>query len=153
MRIGLGADHKGFPLKESVKAHLIELGYEVVDYGVVNEEPVDYPDVAELVAKEVAAGKVDRAVLCCGTGLGMAITANKVPGVRAATVTDPHSAERSVKSNNAQVICMGAEVVGPRGRRHAHRPLGRVGVPGRRLVAQGRQDQRARREVQGRSGS
>lgn len=114
MRIGLGADHKGFPLKESVKAHLIELGYDVVDYGVTNEDPVDYPDIAEIVAREVAAGSVDRAVLCCGTGLGMAITANKVPGVRAATVTDPHSAERSVKSNNAQVICMGAEVVGPK---------------------------------------
>jgi ribose 5-phosphate isomerase B len=114
MRIGLGADHKGFPLKESVKAHLVELGYEVVDYGVTTEDPVDYPDIAEVVAREVAAGNVDRAVLCCGTGLGMAITANKVPGVRAATVTDPHSAERSVKSNNAQVICMGAEVVGPK---------------------------------------
>jgi len=114
MRIGLGADHKGFPLKESVKAHLVELGYEVVDYGVTTEDPVDYPDIAEVVAREVAAGTVDRAVLCCGTGLGMAITANKIPGVRAATVTDPHSAERSVKSNNAQVICMGAEVVGPK---------------------------------------
>ncbi|MGH3452252.1 MAG: ribose 5-phosphate isomerase B [Haloechinothrix sp.] len=113
MRIAIGSDHNGYVLKEAVKAHLAELGHEVEDFGVANEEPVDYPDVAAAVAREVAAGKYPRAVLMCGTGIGMAITANKVPGVRAATVMDPYSAERAMKSNNAQVLCMGGRVISP----------------------------------------
>lgn len=113
MRIAVGADHLGFPLKESVKAHLAGLGHEVVDFGVDDTSPVDYPDVAVVVAREVAASRFERAILVCGTGIGMAITANKVPGVRAANVADPYSAERAVKSNNAQVLCLGARVVAP----------------------------------------
>jgi ribose 5-phosphate isomerase B len=112
MKIAIGADHLGFPLKETVKAHLVELGHEVVDYGVLDEAPVDYPDVAVQVARDVAAGAFGRAILICGTGIGMAITANKVPGVRAASVTDPYSAERARKSNDAQVLCLGSRVVG-----------------------------------------
>jgi ribose 5-phosphate isomerase B len=111
MKVALGADHLGYPLKESVKAHLLELGHEVVDYGVFDEQPVDYPDVAIQVARDVAGGTFDRAILVCGTGIGMAITANKVRGVRAASVTDPYSAERARKSNNAQVLCLGSRVV------------------------------------------
>ncbi|MGD0019089.1 MAG: ribose 5-phosphate isomerase B [Candidatus Limnocylindrales bacterium] len=111
--IAIGADHLGFPLKERIRRHLEELGYEVVDYGVPDESPVDYPDVAIAVATDVAAGKFDRAILCCGTGIGMAITANKVPGVRAANVADPYSAERARKSNNAQVLCLGARITPP----------------------------------------
>jgi len=113
MRIAVGADHLGLPLKEAVKAHLLALGHEVVDYGVTDSTPVDYPDVAVTVARDVAAGTFRRAILVCGTGIGMAITANKVPGVRAASVADPYSAERAVKSNDAQVLCLGARVVPP----------------------------------------
>ena len=113
MRVAVGADHLGYPLKESVKAHLESLGHEVTDFGVRDTQPVDYPDVAEVVAREVAAKRFERAILICGTGIGMAITANKVPGVRAATVADPYSAERAVASNNAQVLCLGARVVAP----------------------------------------
>ena len=112
MRIAVGGDNNGFALKEVVKQHLIERGFDVVDFGVQAEEDVDYPDVAVPVARAVAAGEVDRAVLVCGTGLGMAIVANKVRGVRAAPVTDPYSAERAIKSNNAKVLCLGALVVG-----------------------------------------
>ena len=113
MKIAVGADHLGYPLKESVKAHLTGLGHEVVDFGVQDATPADYPDIAVVVAREVAAERFERAILVCGTGIGMAITANKVPGVRAANVADPYSAERAVKSNNAQVLCLGARVVAP----------------------------------------
>lgn len=113
MRVAVGADDLGYPLKESVKAHLLGLGHEVVDYGVFDEQPVDYPDVATEVARDVAAGVFDRAILVCGTGIGMAITANKVRGVRAASVSDPYSAERARKSNDAQVLCLGSRVVAP----------------------------------------
>ena len=88
MRIGVGADLNAYELKELVKAHLIERGHEVIDYGVESEQDIDYPDVAEPVARAVAKGELDRAVLVCGTGLGMAIVANKVHGVRAASVSE-----------------------------------------------------------------
>jgi ribose 5-phosphate isomerase B len=113
VKIAVGADHLGYPLKESVKAHLEGLGHEVVDFGVDDPAPIDYPDVAVVVAREVAASHFDRAILVCGTGIGMAMTANKVPGVRAASVADPYSAERARKSNNAQVLCLGSRVVAP----------------------------------------
>jgi ribose 5-phosphate isomerase B len=112
VKIAVGADSNGFHLKEVVKRHLLERGLDVVDFGVEAEQEVDYPEVAEPVARAVAAGEVDRAVLVCGTGLGMAIVANKVHGVRAAPVTDPYSAERAIKSNNAKVLCLGGLVVG-----------------------------------------
>jgi ribose 5-phosphate isomerase B len=112
MRVALGADLNGYAMKEAVKHHLADLGHEVVDFGVAANEDLDYPDVALPVARAVAAGEVDRAVLVCGTGLGMAIVANKVPGVRAAPVTDPYSAERAIKSNDAQVLCLGGKIVG-----------------------------------------
>ena len=110
--IAVGADELGFALKENLEAYLIDLGYSVDDFGCHTQEPVDYPDVAERVARAVAAGRHERAILVCGTGIGMAITANKVPGVRAAPASDPYSAERARKSNDAQVLCLGARVVG-----------------------------------------
>ncbi len=113
MKIALGADHLGFPLKESVKAHLESLGHIVTDFGVADTREVDYPDVAVEVARAVADGSYGRAILVCGTGIGMSITANKVPGVRAANVADPYSAERARKSNDAQILCLGARVVPP----------------------------------------
>jgi ribose 5-phosphate isomerase B len=112
VRLAIGADINGLAMKEAVKRHLTEQGHEVVDFGVQEGEDQDYPDVAEPVARAVVAGEVDRAVLVCGTGLGMAIVANKVRGVRAAPVTDPYSAERAIKSNDARVLCLGGKVVG-----------------------------------------
>jgi ribose 5-phosphate isomerase B len=110
--IAIGSDEAGFHLKEELRRHLETSGYEVVDYGCHSTDPVDYPDVALEVATAVAAGHHDRAVLICGTGIGMAIAANKVPGVYAANAHDPYSAARARMSNNAQVLSLGARVVG-----------------------------------------
>ncbi len=109
--IAIGADEAGAPLKEHLVEYLKENGYDVKDYGNGSEQ--DYPDVASRVAEAVSHGEHDRAVLVCGTGLGMAITANKIPGVRAATAHDAYSAERARKSNDAQVITMGSRVIAP----------------------------------------
>lgn len=112
-KIVVGADHLGMPLKNVVRDHLLKLGYQVDDMGVNSDDPVDYPDVGAALAEAVAAGKYTRGVLVCGTGAGMAIVANKVPGVRAVCVADPYTAERAVASNNAQVITMGSQITGP----------------------------------------
>jgi ribose 5-phosphate isomerase B len=112
MRIAIGADANGYALKEVVKQQLLDLGHDVEDFGVAADESTDYPDIALRVAHAVADGSFPRAVLVCGTGLGMAIVANKVPGVRAAAVTDPYSAERARASNDAQVLCLGGHIVG-----------------------------------------
>jgi ribose 5-phosphate isomerase B len=112
MTIAIGADEAGFHLKELLRAYLAELGSQVEDYGCYSVDAVDYPDVAEAVALGVAAGRHSRGLLICGTGIGMAITANKVPGVRAAQAHDTYSAERSRKSNDAQILTLGARVVG-----------------------------------------
>ncbi len=109
--IAVAADDAGAPLKERLAFWLHQQGYEVKDFG--NGTDQDYPVVAAQVAEAVARGEHDRALLICGTGLGMAITANKVPGVRAVTVHDAYSAERARKSNNAQVLTMGARVIAP----------------------------------------
>lgn len=110
-RIAVGADEAGAPLKDHLADYLEEHGYEIKDYG--NGTDQDYPDVAANVAEAVSNGEHDRALLVCGTGLGMAITANKIPGVRAVTAHDPYSAERARKSNDAQVLAMGARVIAP----------------------------------------
>ena len=112
-KIVVGADHLGLPLKNVVRDYLVKLGYQVDDMGVNSEDPVDYPDVGAALAEAVAAGKYVRGVLVCGTGAGMAIVANKVPGVRAACVADPYTAERAVASNNAQIITLGSQITGP----------------------------------------
>jgi len=109
--IAVGADSAGAQLKDHLANYMREKGYEVKDYGNGSEQ--DYPDVADAVASAVSHGEHERALLVCGTGLGMAITANKVPGVRAATAHDPFSAERLRKSNDAQVITMGQRVIAP----------------------------------------
>lgn len=108
----MGADHFGLPLKNAIRDYLVKLGYEVVDRGVNNDTPVDYPDVGAMVAEEVGEGKFERGILVCGTGAGMAIVANKVPGVRAVCIADPYTAERAVASNNAQIITFGAQITG-----------------------------------------
>ncbi len=111
-KIIIGADHLGLPLKDALIDHLTGQGHEVVDIGVNASAPVDYPDIALELAKRIASQEFGRGILVCGTGAGMAISANKVPGVRAVCVTDPYTAERAIASNNAQVITMGALVTG-----------------------------------------
>ena len=110
--IAIGCDEAAFEMKEAIKAYMKSLGYEVEDYGVYDTNPVLYPDVAVKVATAVASGKHERGILICGTGIGMAITANKVPGIRAAQCHDPYSAERARMSNDAQIMTMGARVIG-----------------------------------------
>ncbi len=106
MRIHVGADHAGFRLKEHVKAYLERAGHEVVDVGTHWEESVDYPDFARLVAEAVASGEADRGILVCGTGIGMAIAANKVPGVRAVQATDVEFARLARLHNDANVLTL-----------------------------------------------
>lgn len=112
-RVAIGADDAGFDLKEKLKTHLQSRGIEVVDYSRPTPEAVDYPDIALALAQDVAAHVAERGILICGTGIGMAIAANKVPGVSAAQAHDTYSAERARKSNNAQIITMGGRVIGP----------------------------------------
>jgi len=115
MRVAIGSDDAGFSLKEIIRQHLEEMGVDTRDYSNPGQllSEVDYPDVARAVAEAVASGEEERAILVCGTGIGMAITANKVPGVRAAQAHDVYSAERARKSNDAQVLALGARVIGP----------------------------------------
>ncbi len=116
MKIAIGCDEIALTLKETIKDFLktqTEIPVEeVLDMGVFSKEPVDYPDVAEKVALAIANHECDRGILICGTGIGMAIVANKIPGVRAAQVYDPYSAERARKSNNAQIMTIGALTIG-----------------------------------------
>jgi ribose 5-phosphate isomerase B len=111
MKIAVGADHAGFPLKEKVKQWLLEQGIQVDDQGTNSGEAVDYPDYARKVAEEVASKKVDRGVLVCGTGMGMAIAANKVPGVRAANPHTVHEAQMSREHNDANVLTLGGRTM------------------------------------------
>lgn len=113
MKISLGCDEAAYDLKEIIKQHLLETGHEVVDNGVGQGETALYPDIAVKTCEKVIDGNCDRGILVCGTGIGMAMTANKVPGIRAAVCHDPYSTERSILSNNGNVMCMGARVVAP----------------------------------------
>jgi len=112
MRIALGCDHGGFALKAAVVQRLTALGHQVDDVGTHDTSSVDYPDYARPVAERVARGDVDRGVLLCGTGQGMAMSACKVPGVRAGCVSDATSARLIVQHNNAMVLCLGARILG-----------------------------------------
>ncbi|MCA3436165.1 MAG: ribose 5-phosphate isomerase B [Rhodobacter sp.] len=113
MRVAIGCDEAGFDLKELLRAHIAALGHSVTDFGVRAGETALYPDIAFAVATAVAQGEHERAVLICGTGIGVCISANKVRGIRAAQAHDSYSAERAQKSNDAQIICLGARVIGP----------------------------------------
>lgn len=114
MKIAIGCDDVGLPLKKVVNEFLKEhTEIEVRDFGVGENDPTYYPDIAERVALAVARGEFERGILICGTGIGMAITACKVPGIRAALCHDTYSAERARKSNDAQILTMGARVIGP----------------------------------------
>lgn len=111
MRVAIGSDHAGFAAKEELKALLRALGHEFEDVGTTSELSCDYPDFAEKVARKVAEGECERGILICGTGIGMAMAANKVAGIRAAVVTDPKTAELSRLHNDANIYCAGARVL------------------------------------------
>ncbi|HEY8529659.1 MAG TPA: ribose 5-phosphate isomerase B [Paenibacillaceae bacterium] len=113
MRIAIGGDHAGFPLKGLVIKKLEELGHEVTDYGAYTPDPVDFPDIARKVCDAVVNGNADRGIMVCGTGVGACIAANKVPGIRAAVCHDVHSAHQSVEHDDVNVMCIGAQIVGP----------------------------------------
>jgi len=112
LRVAVGSDHAGYRLKEEIKCHLSEQGHDVHDFGTFSLDAVDYPDFALRVAKAVAGGDCELGVLACGTGLGMCIAANKVRGVRAALCHDEFSARSARRHNDANVLTLGARVVG-----------------------------------------
>lgn len=113
MKIVIGSDHGGFHLKEVLKQHLAERGFEFNDAGTYTEDSCDYPDIALKVCREITEGKAGRGILVCGTGIGMSMAANKVKGIRAALCGDVFSATMSREHNDANVICMGERVLGP----------------------------------------
>ncbi|AWZ49313.1 ribose 5-phosphate isomerase B [Clostridiaceae bacterium 14S0207] len=113
MKIALGSDHGGINLKNAIIKHLQEKGYELKDFGTYSTESCDYPDYALKVAEEVSAKKYDFGILICGTGIGISISANKVPGIRAALCNDTFSAHATREHNDANILAMGERVVGP----------------------------------------
>ena len=110
--IAIGSDHGGFELKNTLMKHLEQRGFAYKDFGTYSEASCDYPAYAKAVANAVASGECERGILICGTGIGVSITANKVPGIRAALCGDCFSAEATRQHNNANILCMGARVVG-----------------------------------------
>ena len=112
MKISMACDHGGLALKEHLKAHLLERGFEVVDFGTDSTESCDYPDYARPAAEAVASGECDRGILVCTTGIGVSITANKVPGIRCALLSDPWSAKMTRLHNDTNMMALGAGVVG-----------------------------------------
>ena len=112
MHIVIGADHAGFDLKQSVGEYLRTLGHDVIDVGTVSDEPVDYPDFAEAVAKVLLDGKAERGVLICGSGVGASVSANKIPGIRAGLCHDTYSACQGVEHDDTNLLVLGARVIG-----------------------------------------
>lgn len=113
MKIALGADHAGYQLKDQIKQHLAQKGIELRDEGTSSPESVDYPDFARAVAHDVSQQRADLGILVCGSGIGMAIAANKVDGVRAANVSSEYEAQMSREHNNANVLALGARILQP----------------------------------------
>src|SRR6202142_3221766 len=113
MKVAVASDHAGFPLKAGVIEDLRRLGHETLDLGTDSTDPVDYPDYSRAVAEAVLQGRVERAVLLCGSGAGACVAANKFKGIRAATCHDPFSAHQSVEDDDVNVLCLGARVIGP----------------------------------------
>ncbi|HEX6988919.1 MAG TPA: ribose 5-phosphate isomerase B [Bacillota bacterium] len=113
MRIAIGSDHAGFALKAHLRDALVEAGYAVEDFGTHDQASCDYPDFARAVGLAVAEGRVERGILICGTGIGMAIAANKIPGVRAACCSEPLSARLTRQDNDSNVLTLGGRLIGP----------------------------------------
>jgi RpiB/LacA/LacB family sugar-phosphate isomerase len=112
MRIALAADHAGFELKEKMAAHLKGAGFEVMDLGTGDEEPVDYPDFALAIGKALREGRAERGILICGSGVGACVAVNKIKGIRAGLCHDTYSAHQGVEHDNINVLCLGARVIG-----------------------------------------
>ena len=113
MRIVIGSDHAGFPLKSTIVEYVKSLGHEVEDVGSFDPNPVDFPDIARQVTDKITAGEAERGLMVCGTGVGASIAANKVKGIRAAVCHDVHSAHQCVEHDDVNVMCIGAQIVGP----------------------------------------
>ena len=113
MRIAIGCDDSGFPLKESLVAALEADGHDVLDLGTFSPDPVDYPDTARAVGEEILRGGAERGVLVCGSGAGVSIAASKLRGIRAAMCHDAYSAHQAVEHDDMNVLCLGSEIVGP----------------------------------------
>ncbi len=113
MKLVIGSDHAGWALKGGVIAHIKSLGHEVIDVGSYDANPVDFPDIAKALTAKVLSGECERGIMVCGTGVGASIAANKVRGIRAAVCHDIHSAHQSVEHDDVNVMCMGAQIVGP----------------------------------------
>lgn len=112
MKIAIASDHAGFDLKEEVRKYIVDLGYEVLDLGAFNKEPSDYPDFAEYVGRALHAKNAERGVLICGSGVGVSVAANKMPGIRAAMCHDTYSAHQGVEHDNMNVLVLGARIIG-----------------------------------------
>jgi ribose 5-phosphate isomerase B len=112
LKLVISADHAGFPLKEEVRAYLTKVGHEVVDLGAYNTEPSDYPDFAEKVGLALKRGDASRGILICGSGVGVCVAANKIPGIRAGMCHDTYSAHQGVEHDDMNVIVMGARIIG-----------------------------------------
>lgn len=112
MKVAVATDHGGYPLKETVITTLRELGHEVIDFGTDSMESVDYPDFAKKAGKAVAKGEADRAILLCGSGVGVCITANKIPGVYACVCHDSYTAYQGVEHDQMNALCLGGRVIG-----------------------------------------
>ncbi len=112
MKIALGADHAGFELKGSILHFLKSSGYEILDLGTCNTDPVDYPDFAGSVGEAVVQGQAERGILICGSGIGTSVAANKIPGIRAGLCHDTFSAHQGVEDDDVNVLCLGARVIG-----------------------------------------
>jgi len=113
MKLVIGSDHAGFPLKEEVRAYLAKAGHEVVDLGAYNTEPSDYPDFAEKVGLALIADHAPRGIVICGSGVGVCVAANKMPGIRAGMCHDTYSAHQGVEHDDMNVLVMGARIIGP----------------------------------------
>lgn len=112
MKLVIGADHAGYPLKAVIGDLLRSMGHEVLDVGAFNENPSDYPDFAEAVGRAVLDGKAERGLLICGSGVGASVAANKIPGIRAGLCHDTYSAHQGVEHDNSNVLVLGARVIG-----------------------------------------
>ncbi len=112
MKLVIGSDHAGFPLKEELREYLNKSGHEVVDLGVHSTEPSDYPDAAEAVGEAIRAGVASRGILICGSGVGVCVAANKIPGIRAGICHDHYSAHQGVEHDDMNVLVLGARIIG-----------------------------------------
>ena len=114
MRVVIGADHAGFELKAPIIEHLAQAGHEVLDVGTHSTEPVDFPDYARAVAEVVLSGKAERGILVCGSGVGACVAANKLAGIPASLCHDIYSAHQGVEHDDMNVLCLGAQIIGPK---------------------------------------